>query len=241
MANKLVHQGLEFNFGEGDVIEDQIEWARSRLAVIDVVTTGMDPRANRICGLSMVLIDDGQIHSPRGFHVEQNQYAAAFQHTGIAFDDQQFLTFPKVLSLILPELHERIPVAYDARKARRFITKEFQRVFAGLSKYDLDLIAAAAPPTFQESIVWIDPFVWTRKLVHGPWQPSPIEECKRQHIYMEPGHVSTTSVIAAARVLLWMQDKMPHTYGDLVREQARLTLRLEAMMAAQHSRVQQRE
>lgn len=241
MANKLMHGGLEFNFGEGGMIDEGLQWARSKLAVIDVVTTGMDPKQNRICSLTMVLIDDGHIHSPRGFHVEQRQYSSAFQYTGIPFDDQQFLTFPQVLSHILPVLHDRIPVAYDARRARRFITAEFRRVFAGLSKYDLDLIAAASPPTFHESAVWIDPFVWTRKLVRDQWQPSPIAECKRQHIYMEPGHVSTTAVIAAARVLMSLQDRMPVTYGQLVREQGQLTVRFEAMIAAQHSQMRHRE
>ena len=77
---------------------------------------------------------------------------------------------------------------------------------------------------------WIDPLVWVRELY--PEQSAKLGEiCKHLGIELEDAHRASHDAEATGKVLLSMSDRMPGTYGELIRVQTRYAAQQDVDMA----------
>ena len=94
----------------------------------------------------------------------------------------------------------------------------------------------ALPPACRPEVHWVDPLVWTRELLSDLKSRALGDVCAHLGISLENAHRATDDSEATGHVLMALADKMPRTYGELVRLQGRYAARQEVELTAWKSR-----
>ncbi|HJK99641.1 MAG TPA: 3'-5' exonuclease [Polyangiaceae bacterium LLY-WYZ-14_1] len=205
-------------------------WATQPMAVVDFETTGLDPTVDRVIEVGVVFLDAGMISARHNFLVNPGMPVPEEARSVHGITDEELASAPPFEG-IAAELREllagRIPVAYNAGFDRRFLDAELARL--GLGSGD-------EPPAFRPKVDWIDPLVWSREL--GPDEKSHKlgDVCERLGVELVQAHRAAGDAEATGRVLLALSDRMPRTYGELVRLQRQAAARHEAEMSVWRNR-----
>lgn len=203
-----------------------LPWASGSLAVIDFETTGLDPTVERVLEMGIVCFDDGVMTGSHNWLIHPGmpvpeEASAIHGITDEMLEGQP--RFEEVWSEIRPHLEGRLPVAYNAGFDKRFLLAELERMAEPTWGENL-------PPTMQSDVEWIDPLVWVRELF--PDQSAKLGEiCAHLGIPLEDAHRAAHDAEATGKVLLSMTDRMPATYGELIRVQVRYAAQQDVDLA----------
>jgi DNA polymerase-3 subunit epsilon len=136
---------------------------------------------------------------------------------------------------IRPELealiHDHLPVAYNAQFDRNFLQAELARVAPDRDQRDTE-----PPPSFDDSVTWIDPLVWVRELHKEERGHRLGEVCARLGVALETAHRAASDAEATGRVLLALAPRMPTTYSELIRLQRQYAARQDVDWAINYRR-----
>lgn len=202
-------------------------WATHALAVIDFETTGLNPQADRIVEVGVARFVGGQLTGLDSWIVNPGVPLSAEARAIHQISDEEIARSPAIAA-ILPELRERLlghlPVAYNAGFDRAFLHAELVRSGAA-SRKKAD---ASQPAAFEADVVWIDPLVWSRELFRNDGRTHKLgDACARLGIAHEVTHRAASDAEAAGRVLLALAQRMPASYGELIRLQVQSAARQE--------------
>jgi len=206
--------------------EADIVWAEASVAVIDFETTGLDAAADRVLEMGIVCFDEGVKTGSQNWLINPTmpvpeEASAVHGITDEMLADQP--TFEQLWQEIRPHLEGRLPVAYNAGFDKKFLLAELGRI--GETTWGDEL-----PPAMQSDVEWVDPLVWARELF--PDQSAKLVEiCKVLEIPLEDAHRAANDAEATGRVLLAMRDRMPATYGELIRVQVRYAAQQDVDLA----------
>ena len=191
-------------------------WAQSALAIIDFETTGLDPATDRVLEMGVVCFDDGVLSASHNWLIHPTIPVPAEASSVHGITDEMLADQPR-FEAVWPEiravLEGRLPVAYNAGFDKRFLLAELERL--GEPTW-----GEALPPAMQAEVEWIDPLVWVRELF--PDRSAKLGEiCAHLGVPLEEAHRAANDAEAAGRVLFAMAERMPATYGELIRVQVR--------------------
>lgn len=211
--------------------EPDLGWSEASLAVIDFETTGLDPRVDRVLEMGIVCFDDGVLSASNNWLIDPAipvpQDATAIHGiTDEMLADQP--RFEQVWSEIRTHLEGRLPVAYNAGFDKRFLLAELERM--GETTWGDEL-----PPSMHADVEWIDPLVWVRELLRE--RSAKLGDiCAHLEIPLDAAHRAADDAAAAGRVLFALRDRMPATYGELIRVQIRYAAQQEVDLAVWRGR-----
>ena len=176
-------------------------WKDLPLAVVDVETTGLDPKVDRVIEIAVIHMQGGQVTDTFATLVdpEQELPEEVIRITGIR--PEQLTSAPRfsrVAAEVRARLTDRIFVAYNLPFDRAFISEELGRV--GLDFPD---------------VVPIDPLVFIRELhkTHGSKRLSAVAE--RLGITLSNAHRAQDDAEVAGHVLYALGKQLPERLGDL--------------------------
>lgn len=206
-------------------------WATSSFAVIDFETTGLDPSVDRVIEMGIVCFDDGVMTGSHNWLVDPGMPVPAESTAVHGITDEMLRgqpAFEQAWSEIRVQLEGRLPVAYNAGFDKRFLLAELERMGENIWGEHL-------PPAMQSDVEWIDPLVWVRELF--PDQSAKLGEiCAHLAIPLEDAHRAANDAAATGKVLLAMVDRMPGTYGELIRVQVRYAAQQDVDLAVWRGR-----
>lgn len=176
----------------------------NHFAVIDVETTGTDPRADRIVEIAVIVVRDGKITERwttllnPGMPIPEPASAVNGITDAMVADAPTFAH----VAIDLAQHIEHLPiVAYNAPFDRAFIGTEWQ----GAQLQPAAWCAESAP--------WIDPLVWVREAQKYNKGKTLTQVAARLGIEMPEGsHRALADAITCARVIRAL--RMPHTWSD---------------------------
>ncbi|MCS6900402.1 MAG: 3'-5' exonuclease, partial [Polyangiaceae bacterium] len=139
-------------------------------------------------------------------------------------------TFERIAPEIFQILHGTLPAAYNASFDRAFLRAEMMR--AGL------LANENCPPALRAGVDWIDPLIWSRHVSRQERSHKLSDVAARLHIQLQNAHRASDDAEAALLVLyaLGRDERVPRRYGNLVKEQRRLSKLQEQEMARWRNR-----
>lgn len=227
IADRLAHtrvampvQGLASGF------EPEIAWLEASLAIIDFETTGLDPSVDRVLEMGIVCVDDGIFTASNNWLIHPTIPVPAEATAIHGINDEMLANEPRfeqVWSEIQTHLEGRLPVAYNAGFDKKFLLAELDRM--GETTWGDDL-----PPAMQSDVEWIDPLVWVRELFQE--QSAKLADiCGHLAIPLVGAHRAANDADATGRVLLAMRERMPATYGELIRVQVRYAAQQDVDLA----------
>jgi len=196
--------------------EPDLVWAESSFAIIDFETTGLDSAADRVIEMGVVCFDEGVLTVSHNWLINPGmpipeEASAIHKITDDMVADQP--RFEQIWSEIRVHLEGRLPVAYNAGFDKKFLLAELARM--GETSWADDL-----PPAMHSDVEWIDPLVWVRELY--PEQKAKLTAiCQHLEIPLEGAHRASNDAEATGKVLMTMRERMPATYGELIRVQVR--------------------
>jgi len=202
--------------------EPAVIWAQAPLAVIDFETTGLNVEIDRVIEVGLICFDEGKLTARHNWLVNPGMAvpAEALAVHQISDDDLKLApSFSEVIESIAEILKGRIPVAYNADFDRAFFLRELSRCNAEL---------AAFAPACDPEVAWIDPLVWARELFKDQKSRKLVDIAQELGVQLESAHRATDDAEATGHVLLAMSDRLPHTYGELIRLQGNYKSRQHA-------------
>lgn len=206
--------------------EPDLIWAEGAVAVIDFETTGLDPSVDRVLEMGVVSFDEGVLTSSQNWLINPtipvpDEASAVHGITDEMLADKP--RFEQIWDEIRTHLEGRLPVAYNAGFDKKFLIAELERM--GETTWGDEL-----PPAMQAEVEWIDPLVWVRELYQD--QSAKLGAiCEHLEIPLDDAHRAASDAEATGKVLLAMRDRMPATYGELVRVQVRYAAQQDVDLA----------
>lgn len=191
-----------------------IAWKKSKLAVVDFETTGLNPETDRIIEYGIVLFDHGFVeHVASGFINPQTPIPeAATKVNGITNEMvKDAKTFYQLSDTLIKLLNGKIMVAYNAKFDRPFLHYEFAR-----TDKNVKLIS-----------MWIDPLMWVRHLYKYEKSKKLTDICKLLKIEIGNAHRASNDAEAAGKLLYKLADKLPDDYDKLIERQIVLKIQQE--------------
>gem|GEM_PF-525772 len=182
-------------------MNDESLWKGCPLAVVDVETTGLDPKVDRVIEVAVIHMQDGEVTDTFASLVnpEQEVPDEVVRITGI--QPEQLTDAPRfgaVAAEVRARLEGRIFVAYNLPFDRAFIKSELER--AGLD--------------FPE-VVPIDPLVFIRELHKNQGSKRLSSAAERLGISLENAHRAQDDAVVAGLVLYALAPQLPERLGDL--------------------------
>ncbi|MCC6649023.1 MAG: 3'-5' exonuclease [Polyangiaceae bacterium] len=201
-------------------------WLDQSLLVLDVETTGLDPRAHRIVEIALVAIERGNILPGIAWLTNPGSPIPpeATEIHGIGDDDVASADpFHALASTLAEAMSGAIPVAYNAPFDRGFIGAEWLRA----DPYGL--MPAALHPASR----WLDPLVWIRerdRYVKGEGRHRLSVTCARRGVEHGDAHRAKGDALACARLLvkLGTEGKIPADLDEALSQQYALAKEQEA-------------
>jgi DNA polymerase-3 subunit epsilon len=207
-------------------------WAAHKLAIIDFETTGLSPDQDRVIEVGVACFENGQLTALKNWLVDPGipipEQARAIHN----ITDEQLRGAPR-FAAIVDELEAvidgHLAVAYNALFDRAFLHAELARAERRLNLPEL-------PAAFAQDVLWIDPLVWVRELHKDERGHRLGEVCARLGIALDNAHRAASDAEATGRVLLALAQRMPATYGELIRLQSHYAARQDVDMAINYRR-----
>lgn len=202
-------------------------WADQRLAVIDFETTGLSPEQDRIIEVGVVCFERGELSALKNWLCNPGIPIPEEAKAVHNISDEDLQHAPAFAD-ILPELQAltagHLPIAYNALFDRRFLHAELARAgFVGDEE--------TSPAAFLPEVTWIDPLVWVRELHKDERGYRLGDVCARLGIALDNAHRAASDAEATGRVLLALAQRMPATYGELIRIQTQYAARQDVDIA----------
>lgn len=188
------------------------------IAALDVETTGLDPRADRIIEIAIIHMQGG---------VETDRYSTLVNPDREVPDEVQKLTgiepaqlleaprFADVATEIERRLSERVFVAYNLPFDRAFVVEELTRAGRELP-----------------SRRFLDPLIFARELHKTEGSKSLSAVAERLGIPLPSAHRAAVDAEVAGRVLYALLPRLPERLGDLELLQKQWELQQKNVMAA---------
>ncbi|PKN58099.1 MAG: 3'-5' exonuclease [Deltaproteobacteria bacterium HGW-Deltaproteobacteria-14] len=182
-------------------MNDDSPWRGCPLAVVDVETTGLDPKVDRVIEIAVIHMQDGAVTDSFASLVNPDQEIPdeVVRITGI--QPEQVTTAPRFATIaaeVRARLEGRVLVAYNLPFDRAFIVAELDR--AGL---DLP------------EVVPIDPLVFIRELHKNQGSKRLSAAAERLGINLENAHRAKDDAEVAGHVLYALAAQLPERLGDL--------------------------
>lgn len=182
-------------------MNDDSLWKGCPLAVVDVETTGLDPKVDRVIEIAVIEMRDGEVTDRFAALVNPDQEVPdeVVRITGI--QPEQLVGAPRFATLaaeVRARLEGRVFVAYNLPFDRAFIKAELER--AGLD--------------FPE-VVPIDPLVFIRELHKNQGSKRLGAVAERLGISLENAHRAADDAEVAGRILYALAPQLPARLGDL--------------------------
>lgn len=204
-------------------IEAAKAWLDQPFAVIDFETTGLDAQNDRVLEMAIVWFRNGVVEKAQNWLINPTIPVPEESRKVHGITDEELRdqpTFAQLADAMVTMLEGRIPVAYNAEFDRRFLHAEFAR----LSRHPHESMVPALRP----SVTWVDPLVWVREFQKYEKGKKLTDVVARMGITLEKAHRAAGDAEAAGRVLLGLAEKMPKSYGELIRLQTQYGARQEA-------------
>jgi len=176
-------------------------WKDLPLAVVDVETTGLDPKVDRVIEIAVIHMQGGQVTDAFATLVDPEQEIPeeVVRLTGI--QPEQLTGAPRFAAIaaeVRARLCDRVFVAYNLPFDRAFITEELGR--AGLDFPD---------------VVPIDPLVFIRELHKKEGSKRLTAVAERLGITLSNAHRAQDDAEVAGHVLYALGKHLPDRLGDL--------------------------
>lgn len=212
-------------------VDASASWITQKLAVIDFETTGLSPENDRVIEAGVVCFENGVLSAHRNWLINPGMSVPDEARAVHKITDEELAdapTFVTVLPEIVEMLRGHLPVAYNAEFDRRFLRAEIER--------SLQTVASPLPPALDPEVTWIDPLVWIRELMQEEKSKKLTDVTARLGIALEQAHRAAGDAEATGRVLLAIADRLPRSYGELIRLQAQYAARQDVDFAATRAR-----
>lgn len=206
-------------------------WLAQKIAVIDFETTGLSPENDRVIEAGVVCFDNGVLSAHHNWLINPGMAVPDEARAVHKITDEELAgapTFVQVLPEIVAALRGHLPVAYNAEFDRRFLRAEIER--------SLQVIAEPLPAALEPEVTWIDPLVWVRELMQDEKSKKLTDVTARLGISLDQAHRAAGDAEATGRVLLALADRLPRSYGELIRLQAQYAARQDVDFAATRAR-----
>ena len=197
-------------------------WFDCDLAVVDVETTGLDPKNDRVIEVGVVHMRGGEILESWGHLIdpERDIPDVVVQITGIQQSDVDGKpTFRDIIDELRSRLTDRVFVAYNLGFDSAFLKSEFDR--------------ARVP--WPESPC-LDPLVFAREFHKDAGSKRLGKVAERLGIELLEAHRAVNDAEVAGKVLYAFRDKLPPVLEDLEVLQRQWAIQQEQALAAQRRR-----
>jgi DNA polymerase-3 subunit epsilon len=202
----------------------QNPWVDLPWAVIDFETTGFDEQVDRVVEVGVVCFRGG-VETARINHLIQPGMpipeSAISVHGITDAMVENAPRFEQIAAELKLALHGHLPIAYNATFDRKFMHTEMTR--AG--------VLTGLPAALDARVTWVDPLVWVRELMSEEKSKRLGDVCEKLGIPLNDAHRAWADAEATGKVLMALQDRMPRSYGELIRIQDQYAARQEAEMA----------
>lgn len=220
--------------GLSPIYESAEQWRTARIAMLDFETTGLDSSVDRVIEIGVATFEDGRISGLKNWLVNPGVPVSdeILKLTKIDMAElNQAPPFEAVVDEFRDMLIGHLPAAYNANFDAGFLRAELQRLPQVPTGPD-----GGVPPAFDPTVTWIDPLVWVRELQKEERSKKLGDVCHRLGIPLDDAHRAASDAEAAGKVLLALADRLPATYGELVRVQTNYAARQEVDHAAKFRR-----
>lgn len=202
----------------------QAPWADLPWAVIDFETTGFDENQDRVVEVGVVCFQAGAVTARHNFLIQPGMLIPESAIAVHGITDAMVADAPRFEQIaheLRAALMGHLPVAYNALFDRKFMHMEMRR--AG--------VASDLPPAVDPGVTWLDPLVWVRELMAEEKSKRLGDICERLGIPLNDAHRAWADAEATGLVLTKLVERMPRTYGELIRVQDQYAARQEVEMA----------
>lgn len=191
-------------------------WLDLPLAVIDFETTGFDDQLDRVVEIGVVCFRRGEVTNRVSWLIQPGMPIPESAVSVHGITDAMVADAPRfaeVAEELRKALEGHLPVAYNATFDRKFMHAEMARagIYPGGS--------SRLPPALDPQVTWCDPLVWVRELMAEEKSKRLGDICERLAIPLSDAHRAWADAEAAGRVLLALAERMPRSYGELIRIQ----------------------
>lgn len=232
IADRLANNVIEIA-GLSKEVSATDHWSEAKLAVIDFETTGLNPDTDRIIETGIARFDQEKLIGLDNWLINPGIPIPEESRKVHQISDQELVDAPPFHD-ILPEIWKCVqgylPVAYNAGFDRDFLHAEVGRLQPD------QLPTSKTPPAFLPEVIWIDPLVWIREIRPDQKSKKLTETCSKLGITIEQAHRATDDAEAAGKVLLAIKERLPITYGELIRIQSQYTARQEIDLSNRRNR-----
>jgi DNA polymerase-3 subunit epsilon len=182
------------------------QWFDHPIALLDVETTGVDARADRVVEVAVVVEKSGEIVSRRSWLVNPGRPIAA-EATKIHGITNEAVakapTFADIAVEITATIGATIPGAYSAKFDNAFLGAEYLR------------IAEVVPPWLSAKVEWVDPLVFIWHFDKFRKGKKLVDACLRRGIQLDQAHRATIDAEASLRILYALsRESTASTHGD---------------------------
>jgi DNA polymerase-3 subunit epsilon len=218
-------------------LEPSEVWAAQKLAVIDFETTGLSAEQDRVIEVGVACFEGGELRALKNWLVNPGvpvpEQARAIHNIGDE-ELQGAPGFAEIRAELEALIQDHLPVAYNAQFDRSFLHAELAR--ASSDGPPRATRVAGLPPSFEDSVTWIDPLVWVRELHKEERGHRLGEVCARLGVALDTAHRAASDAEATGRVLLALAPRMPSSYSELIRLQSQYAARQDVDWAINYRR-----
>lgn len=199
-------------------------WQDLPWAVIDFETTGFDDAADRVVEVGVVCFRGGAVTARLNHLIQPGMPIPESAIAVHGITDAMVAEAPRfeqIAEELRAALVGHLPVAYNAQFDRKFMHTEMRR--AG--------VASDLPPALDPGVTWLDPLVWVRELMAEEKSKRLGDICERLGIPLNDAHRAWADAEATGLVLAALAERMPKSYGELIRIQDQYAAQQEAELA----------
>lgn len=185
-----------------DSLNDDARFFDLPIAVLDVETTGLDPRVDRIIEIAIIEMKGGVVVDKFATLVNPDQDVPDEVQKLTGIEPSQLADAPRFAEIaeeVRKRLEGRIFVAYNLAFDRAFVNEELSRVA-------LDL----------PSKRYLDPLVFVRELHKSDGSKRLSAVAERLGIALTSAHRAADDAEAAGHILYTLLSRLPERLGDLV-------------------------